>query len=182
MPNPIQTFTHLDEFLTWEAQQPERWEYVDGAARMMVGGTFNHARVISATHVALRSRLRPCGCDVFTDSVKLKAAGSIFYPDLMAICPRLEQAGTVAERATLIVEVLSPSTRGRETSRKLLRYMQLPELQAILLLEQDEWAADVYRRVGGVWDQIEVAGPNGVITLEEPAVSIPLAEIYADLP
>ena len=35
----------LDDFLAWEARQPERYEFVGGVVRMMVGGTLAHNRI-----------------------------------------------------------------------------------------------------------------------------------------
>ena len=44
----------LDEFLAWEARQPERWEFVDGRLRMMAGGTVDHARIAMNILATLR--------------------------------------------------------------------------------------------------------------------------------
>ena len=32
----------VDDFLAWEAQQPERYEFIDGMVFMMVGGSAAH--------------------------------------------------------------------------------------------------------------------------------------------
>jgi hypothetical protein len=50
MPNTAEKLMSLDEFLVWEREQPERYEYADGVVTMMTGG--------SAAHVTIA--LKPC--------------------------------------------------------------------------------------------------------------------------
>jgi hypothetical protein len=35
----------LDEFLAWEREQPERYEYAGGVAMMMTGGSLDHSTI-----------------------------------------------------------------------------------------------------------------------------------------
>jgi hypothetical protein len=37
--------TTLDEFLAWEDEQAERYEFLDGLVRMLTGGTEDHGAV-----------------------------------------------------------------------------------------------------------------------------------------
>jgi hypothetical protein len=37
----------LDEFLAWEREQPERYEYAGGVAMMMTGGSLDHSTIAS---------------------------------------------------------------------------------------------------------------------------------------
>ena len=52
----------VDDFLAWEAQQPERYEFIDGMVFMMVGGSAAHAIIkdnVTAAPCDPASRIRP---------------------------------------------------------------------------------------------------------------------------
>lgn len=83
-----------------------------------------------------------------------------------------------------MVEVLSPSTRATDLSLKPAEYMSLTALQAYIAAEQDEAKCLVWMRdeAGAFPDApVEVTGLTATISLREPRVAIPLAEIYRGL-
>lgn len=55
----------VEEFLAWEREQEDRYEYVGGVIRMMVGGTLDHNAIAGNVFSALRAQLphprRPTG-------------------------------------------------------------------------------------------------------------------------
>ena len=71
-PTPPESWT-VDEFLAWEREQEERYEYVDGVIRMMVGGTLDHNTIIGNVSSALRSQLKGGPCRVFVEGVKVSS-------------------------------------------------------------------------------------------------------------
>jgi Uma2 family endonuclease len=48
----------VDDFLEWEAQQPERYEFIDGRILGMVGGSAAHATIKGNVFAVLRPRGR----------------------------------------------------------------------------------------------------------------------------
>ncbi|MBA2410436.1 MAG: Uma2 family endonuclease [Gammaproteobacteria bacterium] len=42
MSHPLRGSWVLEDFLVWEAHHPDRYEFIDGIIRMMVGGTLAH--------------------------------------------------------------------------------------------------------------------------------------------
>jgi hypothetical protein len=55
----------LDEFLAWEREQPERYEFDGLIARIMTGGSLDHSTIASKLWSALDSKLRGTGCRPF---------------------------------------------------------------------------------------------------------------------
>ena len=53
MPNTAEKLMSLDEFLAWEREQPERYEYAGGVATMMTGALARPRRR-SRSNIALR--------------------------------------------------------------------------------------------------------------------------------
>jgi Uma2 family endonuclease len=82
----------------------------------------------------------------------------------------------VVPDATVIVEVLSPTTRRTDVSQKLADYFQLPTVQHYLILFADRVQAIHHRRAG---DRIETRVlTEGDVTLDPPGVVVPLASFY----
>src|SRR5712671_6007726 len=102
----------LDDFLAWEREQPERYEYAGGVAMMMTGGSLDHSTIASNFWTALRDGLRGSACRAFRGDTKIIANNSIRYrhPDLsVTSTPVRGDEDTVLE-PVLVVEVISPST------------------------------------------------------------------------
>jgi Uma2 family endonuclease len=74
----------LADFLAWERQQSERYEWVSGVVRMMTGGTIDHNRIIRNVSEALARGLQGRDCEVFTSDVKVVSpAADLMYPDVV---------------------------------------------------------------------------------------------------
>src|SRR5712691_11337219 len=86
MPNTAEELMSLEEFLAWEREQPERYEYSGGVARMMTGGSLDHSTIASNLWTALRDRLRRGAGRPFRGDTKVIANGSVRYPDLSVTC------------------------------------------------------------------------------------------------
>lgn len=61
----------LDDFLTWEAQQPGRHEFVRGEVFAMVAARRVHGIVSGNVFATLRQLLKGTPCRAFTESMKL---------------------------------------------------------------------------------------------------------------
>ena len=85
----------------------------------------------------------------------------------------------------LLVEVLSPSSVGRDLSVKLAEYVSLPSLQCYIVASQDEAMVWVWQRDSGTgaFSQIatEIAGPEGKISITSLGIEIALEEIYSGI-
>jgi Uma2 family endonuclease len=80
----------------------------------------------------------------------------------------------------LLIEVLSPSSRGIDLRDKAAEYLQLPNLGAYLLLSQEEAKAWLWARAGDAFPPTpsEIHGLDKVIRLEMPTLALPLDVIY----
>jgi Uma2 family endonuclease len=96
----------LEEFLAWEREQPERYEYDRGIVRMMTGGSLDHSTIASNLWTALRDRLRGRGCRAFRGHAKVIANDSIRYPDLSVTCSLVRGDADVVLDPVVVVEVL----------------------------------------------------------------------------
>lgn len=179
MPDTAQNLLTLDEFLAWEREQPERYEFVDGAAYMMAGGSAGHAAIALNIATALRERLRGSGCRPFGSDMKVIANGTVRYPDVSVTCSQVNDVDPAITEPVLIVEVVSPSTARTDRGRKKRDYFATPSVRQYAIVEQEERLVDLYTRTESGWVN-EVVADDGVLRLSSLGIDIPLDAIYED--
>lgn len=135
------------EFLAWEERQPERHELVGGRTYAMSGGTERHSLMAGHLAALLTPAARTTGCRTFRADRKLRvASGDVYYPDVLVVCGKAAAVQYEAD-ATLVVEVLSPSTRSQDRREKLRQYGTLQSISHYLIVEPDVRRIEVAR-----WD------------------------------
>ena len=153
-PQPL--FMTPQEYLDWEAQQPIRYEYMDGQVFAMTGGSLPHNSIALNLASALKTHLRGRGCKVFMADAKVGVSqnGPFHYPDVMVTCDRRDQtARRVVYHPCLIVEVLSPGTEHLDQGRKFRNYRRIDTLSEYVLIEAETMNVDCYRlNEKGKWE------------------------------
>ena len=176
----------LEDFLAWEAAQPERWEFFNGEAFMMAGGSDVHNVVTGNMYMALRIGLQNTRCNVFMSDVRLRLAESddLFYPDVFVTCADADRARRqLKEEPALIAEVLSPSTEAYDRGDKFAAYRRFPGLKTVLFLSQDRAHVECFtREEGGRWILSEASGETARLALPAFGFELALADLYRDLP
>ncbi len=133
------------DYLAWEAQQDEKYAYVDGEVFAMTGGTIPHNLIAGNLFALLKSHVRQRGCRVFIADVKVQIShrGPYHYPDVMVSCdPRDKNAIKLIQYPCLIIEVLSPSTAAYDHHDKFTHYRQIPTLQDYVLIDAEKISID----------------------------------------
>ena len=149
---PLQKMT-LAEFLAWEEQMPERHEFYRGETFNMVGGTARHNRVILNLASRIGDHLDGTRCQVFAENMKVQLADGVLYPDVMVTCGKAEAGDelTITD-PTLIIEVLSPSTKGYDKRDKFILYRTLASLREYVLIDPAKRQVEVFTLAdAGAW-------------------------------
>ncbi|UHC18344.1 Uma2 family endonuclease [Methylobacterium currus] len=182
-------FIDLDGYdrLCAQAEDGERLEYIDGQVfRMMVGGSTAHHALTRRLDNLIADRLAPDGpCASFRETMRLEAGAARFYPDVFVSCggrvvPDPDMKGVAS--ATVILEVLSPSTERYDRGRKWLAYQSLPDLRHFVLVAQDQRRIEAFHREGTGWRYELLQAPDAALRLDAVAVDLRLDEIYAVVP
>jgi Uma2 family endonuclease len=152
---PASVHLTVDEYLGWEAQQPDKHEYVSGEVNAMVGATRRHAAAAGNVLNLVASRLRNGPCRVYMSDMKLQveAANAFYYPDVFVTCDANDhRADDFMSSAVLIVEILSPSTAGYDRGDKFAAYRKLSDLREYVLIDPDRKRIECFRRSeGDLW-------------------------------
>ncbi len=173
-----------DAFLDWEQRQAERYELVAGEVRMMVGGTIGHNDITDNIHAALRNRLRGTPCRARTVQTRVRSGNDAFvYPDVVVSCSPRRPDELFIDDPVLVVEVLSPSTAQYDQGEKRWVYQAIPSLQQLVFVSPREPKIElVTRQADDSWRSVFVTGLEAVLPLQSLDLSLPMAEIYADMP
>jgi len=179
-----QTRLDADAYLAWEAEQPDKSEYVAGEVFAMVGVRRVHATVAGNIFAALREHLRGAPCLPFIADMKLRVASAdaFFYPGVMVTCDeRDRRADLFVEHPKLIVEILSDSTAAYDRGAKFAVYRQIAALQEFALIDIDARSVEVFRRqVNNEWLLHDYSGESSC-TLESVTLALQMATVFEDV-
>ncbi|MDO9381953.1 MAG: Uma2 family endonuclease [Hyphomicrobiaceae bacterium] len=179
---------HMDKaaFFAWlRAREGGRYELKNGEIIVHPGVSRNHHRVTGGFAHALRTRLQFEKWDIAIGEFAVEIRDDIRYPDVL-VERRAEDGGAYSTAdPVLLVEVVSPSSAGRDLSVKATEYLGLPSLEAYIVASQDEpivwiWQRDAVTRAFAA-EPVEIAGRDRTITLDALGIVLPLAEIYRGL-
>jgi Uma2 family endonuclease len=173
-----------DEYRLWTEQQPtRRFERINGIVVARAPERLGHADRKALVWLTLRQAVQAAGllCHVYPDGVTIEVDDSDFEPDAVLRCGEpLSSEATAVPDPLVIVEVLSPSTRGDDLTHKLVAYFRVPSVQRYLVLWPDRPQVLHHRRQDdGQAIETRVV-TSGEIRLEPPGISISLADIYSD--
>ena len=174
----------VEDYLKLEEGSATRNEFVSGVIYAMAGGSADHSTVctnlVALLHQALDGKgCRPHGSDL---RVYVEAADLGTYPDVAVYCGPMQfwkGRKDVAVNPTVIFEVLSPSTLAFDRGEKFEAYKMLPSLRSYVLVSSEQVVAEVFtRQAGDLWAPSMVHGRDAVLTLQEPAIALPLGRVY----
>ncbi len=174
----------LEAFLAWEADQPQRWELIDGRPRLMTGGTQAHWLIAGNIVAALRPRLRGSPCRAGGSDLRVVTGnGNVRYPDAMIDCGALRPDSPDVSEPAVVFEVLSRSTALIDLHAKLRDYDATPGIRLYVVVAQDTpWVAVWTRDPSG---RLAVAAAlsesDAALKLDPVPAALPLAEIYEGL-
>ena len=158
----------------------DRWELVDGAPRMVTRPTLRHQTVMFNAGRSLRERLCGGPCQVFLDAVVETLPDQARVPDVTVDCGSPDLSTRFADRPTVVVEVLSPSTRDFDRYDKHHEFRALPAVEHIVLIDAERVRAAVWTRTQGGWKREEAFDLDGGLALPAIGCELPMAELYED--
>jgi Uma2 family endonuclease len=170
----------VEQFVAWEEEQEDRYEFVDGVIRMMVGGTVAHSTIIGNVFAHLRQQLAGKPCRPFVDTPKIVTDHFAAYPDVMVVCDHLKDGSTVIKDPSVVVEVLSSATRSFDVSAKWDGYRRLTSLSHGVFIDTNKVRVDVWSRDGTGWHVETLESLDAVAELPAIGCRLALADVYAE--
>lgn len=122
----------IDTYLTLEAENPTKHEYIGGVLYAMSGGTNRHSQISSNTLASLWSLLRGHPCRAYGPDTKIRIRNPrdvrFYYPDATVVCRSNPPDDVFQDEPVVVVEVLSQGTRRIDEGEKRDSYMTIPSL------------------------------------------------------
>ena len=172
----------VEDYLAGELSSPVKHEYLGGVVYAMAGARNTHTtiaiNIVASFHAQLRGkRCRPFNSDTKVH-IQLPKQTRFYYPDAQVTCRPNPGNDSFQDHPTVVVEVLSRSTRRIDEGEKKDAYLTIPSLAAYLLVEQEMPAVTVFRRTKDGFAREVHEGLNAVIALPEIEIDLPLADVY----
>lgn len=174
-----------EKYLEIERAADFRSEYLAGAMYAMAGASRNHGRIVGNAFALLHGQLEGRQCEPAMADQRLAVPSHhlITYPDVFVTCGPDQyfddRRDTLAD-ATLIIEVLSVSTRNYDRREKFFFYRSLPSFCEYLLIAQDRVLVEHHiRRPDGSWLMREYTALSAEIELTSIGCRLRLEAVYA---
>ena len=172
----------IAEFLSWQANQEQLFEFVDGEPVAMAGAKIRHDRVTGNAFSEIRRQLRAHSspCDAFTSDIGIHTPmGRIRRPEVSVLCPPFDEEAMTSDSPRLVVEVLSESTERVDRLVKLDEYKAIKTLDYVVIadptrVEVGFWFRDADR----AWGNRIFHEPGAVIDMPGLGLAITLATLY----
>jgi len=103
------------------------------------------------------------------------------FVSLRALLVPVSGDSLFTDSPSVILEVLSPTTRRIDEVQKFRDYITVPSLVTYLLAETDSPFLTLHRRDGAGFRRETLTGRDAVLGLPEAGISMPLAELYRDV-
>jgi Uma2 family endonuclease len=182
-PMPVEDYFRLDQMAA-----NAKYEYLDGSARYLSGGSVGHDRIARNTASAIEAYFASGSCTVFGSDVQVaigvKSNGKegYVYPDATVSCDVADRRrdNKLIRSPRIVIEVLSPSTESMDHGKKLDAYKACSTIQEILLISQFAQHIEIYRRNmsdASLWSY-EIYNSGSIVELVSIDVRITMAEIY----
>jgi Uma2 family endonuclease len=165
-----------EEYLQGELISEIKRELIDGEVHAMSRASKNHDHIAGNVYTNLLPLLENSLCEPFSSDVKVKVGGNFFCPDVMVACDDRADNPCYNEIPTILVEVLSKTTRRNDETIKRLAYQSIPSLQEYLLIEQDFVDVEVCCRKNGWLSQHYFLGDE--FTLYSISIVLSVEDIY----
>jgi Uma2 family endonuclease len=185
MEQPKQIEFTADEFIAWALEHPTgRFELDNGVVVAMTPERVNHGRAKAQAWLALRLAIaaRGLGCEALPDGATVRIDDrTVYEPDALVRCgPPLPGDAIEAGDPIIVVEVVSPSSRGIDKGAKLVSYFSLPSVRHYLIVDTDRRAVIHHHLVEGgrIESRFHHEGP---LTLDPPGLTIEVQDIFAGL-
>jgi Uma2 family endonuclease len=173
----------IEEYLDYENASAEKHEYYKGEIFAMSGASDRHNVIFSNFFGELAHRLKGKNCRPYGSDMRIHIPeNSLYtYPDISIICK--DFIGSNKEDnpryPTVLVEILSPSTKSYDRGDKFTIYRDIPTLKEYILVDSEKIHVEAFRiNDNNHWELEEYKKIEETLLIKALQLSIPLPEIY----
>lgn len=181
------------EYLEIEKAASERHEfykgeifqlYGHGELLAMSGAGNRHNIIFSNLFTGLGIRLRGKSCQPYGPDLRINIPENTLYtyPDISVFCGELQQSKEDEDTVihpTILIEILSPSTKVYDRGGKFKLYRDIPTLKEYILVDTATVNIEAFRfNENKHWELEEYTAQEQVLRFPVLEIEIPVSEIY----
>ena len=172
------------EYLAMERKAKYKSEYFNGQIIAMAGASKRHNLITTNVSGEFYLQFKKRSCEVYSSDMRVKVSesGLYTYPDVVAVCDRARFDDTQKDtllNPTVIVHVLSNSTKGYDLGTKFAHYRKLDSLQEYLVISQTKYHVEHYvRQPNKQWLLSEYESLSDIIELPSINCQLAMTDIY----
>ena len=139
----------IEEYLEMEKASTVKHEYFQGEVFAMSGASENHNWMFTNIFLAVGSKLKGKSCYIFGSDMRMNIPeNTLFtYPDISIYCNNYLHSEFDEDTAilpTVIIEILSPSTKNYDKGKKFNLYKDIPSLKEYIMIDSESVFVEAY--------------------------------------
>lgn len=176
----------IEEYLELERAAIEKHEYYQGEIFAMSGALLPHIIITGNTFSFLHQKLKGKSCRPFNSDMRTHVEkNTLFtYPDITVVCGEVNTLNSDnfnLINPTIIIEILSKSTKSYDRGDKFKLYRDVPTLKEYILINSEAIGVEAFRlNEKSHWELEEYKEIEDILQIPTLQLSIPLAEVYDD--
>ena len=176
-----------EDYLAVERLALDKHEYFRGEIFAMSGASIPHNIVASNLLAELGTKLKGKKCRAFGSDLRIHIPKNTLYtyPDISIICGEIEtidDAFDTAKNPSVLIEILSKSTRDYDKGGKFTLYRDIDTLKEYILVDTEKVCIEKFtRNPDNSWLLTEYKSLEGSFTIAAVDVTLQLADVYEDV-
>ena len=151
----------------------------------MAGATVEHNRLVSNILIEIGGKIKDQKCVAYTSDLRVHIqSNSLYtYPDITVVCGEIEKLLNTFDtivNPTLIIEVLSTSTKDYDRGTKFMLYRDIPSLKEYIVIDStgDVHVEKWYKNEDGHWRLNEYKTTTDVMHIESLHIQLDMEDVY----
>jgi len=174
----------IEEYLEMERASNVKHEYYQGEIFAMAGANPRHNWIFTNVFGELCAQLKDDPCRPYGSDMRMHIPeNTLFtYPDISIYCgdpTTIDQDEDTVIQPTIIIEILSKSTRDYDRGTKFNLYRDIPTLKEYMLIDTEKIGVEVFRiNAHNQWELQESKTLQQTAQLPTVGVSLSMQNIY----
>ncbi|RBQ12003.1 Uma2 family endonuclease [Pedobacter miscanthi] len=174
----------VEEYLEMEKESTEKHEYYQGEIFAMSGAGDNHNEIFSNVFGEIVNKLKGKPCRPYGSDKRMNIPeNTLFtYPDISIYCNGLTHSDVDEDTTilpTVIIEILSPSTKNYDKGKKFNLYKDIPSLKEYIMIDSEVVLVEAYYVNGEKnWMLNQHKTLSDTLTFVSMGFNIALSDIY----
>jgi Uma2 family endonuclease len=173
-----------EEYLSFEKASQTKHEYYQGEIFAMSGAGRRHNIIFSNLFGLLAYSLKGKSCQPFGSDMRLHIPENTLYtyPDITIYCGEVKPSEKDEDTSilpTVVIEILSPSTKEYDRGTKFKLYRGIPSLREYILIDTEIINVEIFTlTTNNTWQLNELKDLNDRLTIQTVDFKVSLLDIY----